>query len=313
MKIVFMGTPEFAKNILQRLIEKKYDVVLVITQPDRPVGRKKELLPTPVKQLAIEHNISVIQPEKIKLDYQAIVDVQPDLIITAAYGQIIPKALIDLPRLGCINVHASLLPKYRGGAPIHQAIIDGAPETGVTIMYMDVTMDTGDIITQAKTPITLSDDVGTMFDKLSVVGAELLIETLPTIANGTNPRIPQNHDEATYAYNIKRADELIDWGKSASEINNQIRGLNPWPTAYTTINGINVKVFRAKTIAATTIFPVDLQGQIVAVVKDKIHVIAGDQELLELAEIQLAGKKRMPIKDILNGDHPFVVGARFGT
>ena len=309
MKIVFMGTPDFAANVLQRLIDEKYHIALVVSQPDRPVGRKKELFPTPVKKVAMAANIPTFQPEKIRADYQAIIDAKPDLIITAAYGQIVPKALLDAPRLGCINVHASLLPKYRGGAPIHQAIIDGEKETGVTIMYMDVTMDTGDIISQASTPIETADDVGTMFEKLSVVGADLLIATLPEVADETNPRVRQEHDKATYAYNIKREDELIDWTKDQADIYNQIRGLNPWPTAYTTINGVNVKVFKATLLDQDSD---DVAGRIVDASNDGIAVVCGDGKILRLLEIQLAGKKRMPIKDLLNGEHPFKVGKKFG-
>jgi len=311
MKIVFMGTPDFAATVLQQLIDKKYEIAMVVSQPDRPVGRKKELLPTPVKKVAVANAIPIFQPEKIRMDYQAIIDAKPDLIITAAYGQLIPKALIDLPRLGCINVHASLLPKYRGGAPIHQAIIDGESETGVTIMYMDETMDTGDMISQARIPIDLTDDVGMMFDKLGTLGAELLVKTLPNIKDGTNDRIPQNHDEATYAYNIKREDEKIEWAKSSMDVYNQIRGLNPWPTAYTTINGVNIKVF--KSILGEMGAGGDAPGEILEVNSEAITVACGDGKNLHLTEIQLAGKKRMAIRDLLNGEHPFKVGEKFGN
>ena len=317
MKIVFMGTPDFAATVLQQLINEKYDVVLVVSQPDRPVGRKKELLPTSVKQVAMAHSIPVFQPEKIRVDHQAIIDAKPDLIITAAYGQIIPKVLIDLPRLGCVNVHASLLPKYRGGAPIHQAIIDGETETGVTIMYMDVTMDTGDIISQAVAPIHYDDDVGTMFFKLGSVGSKLLVETLPSIEAGTNERIAQNHDEATYAYNIKREDERIDWTKTAQEIHNQIRGLNPWPTAYTSINGVNVKVFKSEVYRGRYGDTVGTAGTIHEVGANEIAVVTGKSTdsnghgMLAIRELQVSGKKRMEIRDILNGDHPFKVGEKF--
>jgi len=307
MKIAFMGTPDFAANVLQRLIDETYDIMLVVSQPDRPVGRKKECFPTPVKKVAQAHGIPVFQPENIKEDHAEIIAAKPDLIITAAYGQIIPKVLLDAPRLGCVNVHASLLPKYRGGAPIHQAIVDGERESGVTIMYMDVTMDTGDIISQASTPITELDDVGTMFEKLSVVGADLLVQTLPDIEAGTNRRTPQDHDRATYAYNIKREDERIDWTKAAKDIYNQVRGLHPWPTAYTKINELNVKVFKSELLEqktekeAGTLMAVDVTG---------IAVSCGDGKVLRILELQLAGKKRMPIKDLLNGDHPFKVGEK---
>ena len=304
-----MGTPDFAANILERLIDAQHEVVLVVSQPDRPVGRKRELLPTPVKTVALTHNIPVFQPEKIKTDYEIIIAANPDIIITAAYGQIVPKVILDSPPLGCINVHASLLPKYRGGAPIHQAIIDGEEETGITIMYMDVGLDTGDIISQLATPITEDDDTGVLFERLSEIGADLLIKTLPSIKAGTNERHQQDESEVTYAYNITREQELIDWSKMAKEIFNQIRGLNPFPTAYTVINGQNVKIFKSELISGETLE----SGTIIAVSSDGIEIACGDGGVIRLTELQLAGKKRMPLKDLLNGEHPFIVGAKFGN
>ena len=305
MKIVFMGTPDFAANILQKLIDEQHNIALIVSQPDRPVGRKKELFPTAVKKVALEHTIPVFQPEKIKDDYQAILDANPDIIITAAYGQLIPKNLLDAPRLGCINVHASLLPKYRGGAPIHQAIINGESEAGVTIMYMEMAMDTGDIIAQKSFPILDTDDVGILFEKLSEVGANLLVETLPLLKNGTAKRAPQDNECATYAWNIKREQELIDWQKSAREVFNHIRGLHPWPVAYTTTNGVNVKVFKAIELYEEAD---GFAGRIVRVSSEGVDVVCGDGGVLRLLEIQIAGKRRMPLKDLLNGDHPFVAG-----
>jgi len=309
MRTVFMGTPEFAAVVLQKLINEQYDIVLVVSQPDRPVGRKKELLPTPVKKVAQKHHLPIFQPEKIKSDHQRIIELEPDIIITAAYGQMIPKTLLDAPRLGCINVHASLLPKYRGGAPIHQAIINGEKETGVTIMYMDMAMDTGDMISQASMPIEIDDDVGTMFEKLSIIGANLLVDTLPAIKNGTNKKVPQVHEEATYAYNIKREDERLDWTRSQAVLYNHIRGLNPWPVAYTTINGVNMKVFKSE---LTDEHSDNEAGTVERACGDGIVVVCGDGKLLRLLDIQLSGKKRMPIKALLNGEHPFKVGIKFG-
>ena len=192
-RVVFMGTPDFSVPVLETIIKDGYEVVGVVTQPDRPVGRKRLLTPTPVKQKALEHGIPVFQPEKIREDYQTVLDWNPDLIITAAFGQIIPKVLLDAPKFGCINVHASLLPKYRGGAPIHQAIIDGEAETGVTIMYMDVKMDTGDMISKVVVPIGEKDHTGSMFEKLSEAGAKLLSQTLPELLAGRLVATPQNH------------------------------------------------------------------------------------------------------------------------
>jgi len=307
MKIVFMGTPDFAANILKQLLANNHQIVLVVSQPDRPVGRKKELIETPVKKIAKANNIEVFQPERIKLDFERIKILKPDLIITAAYGQIIPKELLDIPRLGCINVHASLLPKYRGGAPIHQAVIDGEKETGITIMYMAEEMDNGDIISQAVIPISDYDDTGTLFFKLSNVGAKLLIETLPSIYECINSRTPQNHALATYAYNIKREDERVVWTKDARSIYNHIRGLNPWPTAYTTIGDINLKIFKSQLLNEKT--PHE-PGTILDVNPEFIAVATGSGESLHLTEIQLSGKKRMPIKDLLNGEHPFNIGTK---
>ena len=307
VKIVFMGTPDFAAHILQRLINEKHEIILVVSQPDRPVGRKKELLATPVKLVALENSIPVFQPEKIKTDYEEIIAANPDIIITAAYGQIVPKAILNTPELGCINVHASLLPKYRGGAPIHQAIIDGETETGITIMYMDVGLDTGDIISQQTTPITENDNTGILFERLSEIGADLLIKTLPSIKAGTNERHQQEESKVTYAYNITREQEMIDWSKMAKEIFNQIRGLNPWPTAYTAINGQNVKIFKSEIINKKS----EETGIIIAVSNAGIEIACGDGGVIRITELQLAGKKRMPLKDLLNGEHPFKVGEQF--
>ena len=304
-----MGTPVFAATVLERLIEENHKVVLVVSQPDRPVGRKKEMHATPVKKVATKNCIPVFAPEKIRDSYEKIVAANPDLIITAAYGQIIPKAVLDIPQLGCINVHASLLPKYRGGAPIHQAVIDGESVTGITIMYMDVTMDTGDIITQATTPITDDDDTGTLFERLAVVGADLLIQTLPSIKAQTNSRTKQDESKVSYAYNITREQELIDWQQPQQKIFNKIRGLNPFPTAYTTINNYNVKVFKSEKLVNTTN---QVPGTIVSVSHNGIGVASDDGLVLRLTEVQLAGKRRMPLRDLLNGEHPFEIGSKFG-
>ena len=307
-RIVFMGTPDFSVPVLETIIKAGYEVVGVVTQPDRPVGRKRVLTPTPVKQKALDYGIPVFQPEKIKEDYQPVLDWNPDLIITAAFGQIIPKVLLDAPRLGCINVHASLLPKYRGGAPIHKAIIDGEKETGVTIMYMDVAMDTGDMISKVVVPIEEEDHTGSMFEKLSVAGSELLAETLPKLIAGELTATPQNHEEATFAWNIKRENERIDWQKSAREVYNHIRGLHPWPVAFTTLDELPVKIWWAKPLENTYDA---VSGTIVKVEKDGIIVVCGDQKGLKITDLQLSGKKRMDVKQLLNGTHPIEVGKAF--
>lgn len=296
-KIVFMGTPAFSVPILRMLSEEGYDIIAVVTQPDRPVGRKKQLTHTPVKEEALRLGLPVLQPEKLKNpeELEEVLALQPDLIITAAFGQILPKELLVAPKLGAINVHASLLPAYRGGAPIHQAIIDGQDETGVTIMYMAEKLDAGDIISQQAEAITLEDDTGSMFDKLSVVGTDLLKQTLPSIIDGTNARIPQNHDDATFARNISREQERIDWQQPAQSLVNQVRGLSPWPVAFTTFNGTTMKIWKAVTSEQDA---AGSPGQVLALEKDAIIVKTG-AGAIAITELQPSGKKRMTAKDFL--------------
>lgn len=296
IKIVFMGTPDFACNVLQSLIDNNYDITLVVSQPDKYVGRKHILTNTPVKKVAIDNNIEVFQPEKIKNDYQKIIDLNPDLIITCAYGQIIPEELINLPRLGCINVHASLLPKYRGGAPIHWAKINGEKKTGVTIMYMDKNMDTGDIISSKEISILDEDTAESLFDKLSVLGANLLIETLPSIINKTNNRIKQNNEIATYAYNINREDERINFDDFGKNIINKIRGLYSWPLANMEIDGVEYKILNAY----FEINEVKNTSNIVKIDKNKFGISCKDG-VIYITEIKPFGKKAMDIKSFLNG------------
>lgn len=304
-RIIFMGTPDFSTKVLEMLIAKE-DVIAVVTQPDRPIGRKRVMTPPPVKEVALQNGIEVYQPEKISQseDLQTLIDLKPDLIVTAAFGQILPKALLDAPRLGAINVHASLLPKYRGGAPIHQAIIDGEKETGVTIMYMAPKLDAGDIISQQAIDIEANDDVGSMHDKLSFLGADLLAKTLPDIINGTNERIEQNEEEATFASNISREDERIDWSKSAQDIYNHIRGLSPWPVAYTKLDDKNMKLYQAHIVEGKEGKP----GEIIETTKKAIIVGTGSSDAIALTDIQLSGKKRMPTANFLSGYQDDLVG-----
>ncbi|UXV34161.1 methionyl-tRNA formyltransferase [Staphylococcus sp. IVB6181] len=304
-RIIFMGTPDFSTKVLEMLIAKE-DVIAVVTQPDRPVGRKRVMTPPPVKKVALEHGIEVYQPEKISTsdDLQKLIDLEPDLIVTAAFGQILPKALLDAPKLGAINVHASLLPKYRGGAPIHQAIIDGEKETGVTIMYMAPKLDAGDIISQQAIDIEANDDVGSMHDKLSFLGADLLAKTLPDIINGTNDRIEQNESEATFASNISREDERIDWTQPAQAVYNHIRGLSPWPVAYTKLDDTNMKLYAAKIVEGKNGEP----GEIIETTKKAIIIGTGSADAIALTEIQLSGKKRMPTANFLSGYQDYLVG-----
>lgn len=312
-RIVFMGTASFSLAVLQMLLENQYHVVGVVTQPDRYVGRKKVLTMPDVKVEALKYDIPVIQPVRIKEDYQAILDLQPDLIITAAYGQIIPQALLDAPRLGCVNVHASLLPLYRGGAPVHQAIIDGQDKTGVTIMYMVKKMDAGDIISQKETPILQDDTVGILYDRLSDLGAKLLKETLPDILKGTNQRIPQDESLVTYAPTLSREDERIDWNLSVKQVYNKVRGTNPWPGSYTTYQGKTVKVWAGQVHQCENAIKHHAHqdnGTIVKIFKDAIGVKVNDGVYL-ITELQIEGKKRMSVKDYLNGHCIFEVDTKF--
>lgn len=312
-RIVFMGTASFSLAVLKMLIEEDYNIVGVVTQPDRYVGRKKVLTMPDVKVEALKYDIPVIQPARIKEDYQAVADLKPDLIITAAYGQIVPQAVLDIPRLGCINVHASLLPLYRGGAPVHQAIIDGQEKTGVTIMYMVKKMDAGDMIAQKETPILEEDTVGILYDRLSDLGAELLKETLPDILKGTNQRIPQDENLVTYAPTLSREDERLDWNMSARQVYNKVRGTNPWPGSYTTYQGKTVKIWAGQVHQCENAMKHHAHqdnGTIVKIFKDAIGVKVNDGVYL-ITELQLEGKKRMSVKDYLNGHCIFEVDTKF--
>ena len=296
MKIVFMGTPDFSVPVLQGLIDN-YDVVGVVSQPDKRVGRHLELRNTPVKELALKYNIPVIQPIKIREEYKEIIDLNPDIIITCAYGQIIPKEILDYPKYGCINVHASLLPKYRGGAPIHWSIINGDKKTGITIMYMDVGMDTGDIISQEEIEILDSDNLESIHDKLSMLGAELLINTLPSIIDGTNDRLKQDESKVTFAYNIKREEEHIDFNKTSREVFNLIRGLSPIPSSNAIIFGEEMKILESK-IGMNTYSGVC--GEIVDIIKEGIVVKTIDGSII-LTRIKPFGKKLMDATSYVNG------------
>ena len=297
-KIVFMGTPDFSTGVLEMLIQE-YDVIAVVTQPDRPVGRKKILTPPPVKKVALEHNIPVYQPEKLNnsSELEEIINLKPDLIVTAAFGQLLPKSLLDAPKHKAINVHASLLPKYRGGAPIHYAVMNGEKKTGITIMYMAEKLDAGNIISQDEVKILENDTVGEVHDKLATLGTELLKKTLPTIFNGTNDSIVQDDSLATFASNISREDERIDWTKDAQTIHNHIRGLSPWPVAYTTMDGKNLKLWRSEIVENVKGEP----GEIIETTKDAIIVATGSEDGVALTEIQLAGKKRVKTRDYISG------------
>ncbi|MBR3898326.1 MAG: methionyl-tRNA formyltransferase [Bacilli bacterium] len=302
--IIFMGTPDFSVPVLEGLIEK-YGVRAIVTQPDKPVGRSGEVRITPIKEVAIKNNILCLQPVKIRDSVDEIRQLNPDLIVTCAYGQILPLDLLKIPSLGCINVHASLLPKLRGGAPIHHAIIDGYSKTGVTIMYMAEGMDSGDIISQKEIEIGDEETASSLHDKLKILGRDLLLETLPSIINGTNSRTVQDEAEVTYGYNISREDERIKFDGTKRKVFNQIRGLNSWPGAYCELDGKIIKVWECyKTLE---VYDRKVNGEITKLYPDGIGVKVGNGEVV-LTIIQPEGKKRMKASDFINGYHGELVG-----
>ena len=296
-KLIFMGTPDFAATVLEGLLDDaNYDVLAVVTQPDRAVGRKKEIKMTPVKEVALAHNLPVYQPEKMSgSDEMAeLMTLGADGIVTAAFGQFLPTKLLDSVDFA-VNVHASLLPKYRGGAPIHYAIINGDKEAGVTIMEMVKKMDAGDMIAKASTPITDEDNVGTMFEKLAVIGCDLLLKTLPDYIAGNIKPEPQDESKATFSPNITPEEERIDWNKSAREVFNHIRGLYPWPVAHTLLDGKRFKIYEASLAEGQ-----GQPGQIIEKGKETLVVATGDGAI-SLKTVQLAGKPRMSVVDFLTG------------
>lgn len=294
LKVVFMGTPEFAVPVLEKLIETT-DVSLIVTQPDAPVGRKKVLTPSPIKLKALENNIEVFTPDKIKMDYQKVLDVNPDIIITCAYGQIIPKILLEAPLHKCINVHASLLPKYRGGSPISKCLINGDKETGITIMYMAEGMDDGDIIRQKVIEILDNDNIHTLSNKLSILGANLLIETLPSILDKTCNRIPQIEENVTFAFVPKREDELLDFNDTAINLHNKVRGLTPF--TYCTLDNQEMKIIETEVVEKDY---EGLNGEIVEVDKNSF-TIKCEKKALKVLELTPFSKKQMKVKAYFNG------------
>lgn len=302
--IIFMGTPLFGAAVLEGLIDN-YKVRAVVTQPDKPVGRGGKVRYSPVKELALKNNILCLQPEKISDVLQEINSMQPDVIVTCAYGKILPLELLLIPRCGCINVHASLLPKLRGGAPIHHAIIDGYSKTGITIMYMAEGVDTGDMISKREIEIADDDTAESLHDKLMPVARDLLLETLPSILDGTNKREKQDESLATYGFNISRKDEKIDFSKTKRQIVNQVRGLNSWPGAYCIFDEKIMKVW--KCYRTEKVYNLEKPGQITAIYEDGFGVKVGNGEVV-FTEIQLEGKKRMNARDFINGYHGNLVG-----
>ncbi len=309
MRIVFMGTPEFAVPCLERLIRDGHEVIGVLTQPDKPKGRGYAMTPPPVKQAALKAGISVYQPSSVKTE-EALAQLSalaPELIVVVAYGKILPKAVLELPEYGCINVHASLLPRLRGAAPIQWSILRGDQKTGVTTMYMDAGLDTGDMLLKAETEIGENETAGELHDKLSNLGAQLLSNTLSALQEGTLQRTPQQDGESTCAPMLDKSLCPIDWSKSAQEIHNQIRGLSPWPVAVTSLQGKRMKVHASR----LTGYASELPCGTVTGADDAICISCGDGMVLSLLCVQSEGGKRMTAADFLRG-HPIPVGTVLG-
>ncbi|MBR9827081.1 MAG: methionyl-tRNA formyltransferase [Oceanospirillales bacterium] len=311
LRIVFAGTPDFAAECLAAVLQTEHQVVAVYTQPDRPSGRGRKLHPGPVKTLALEHDLPVYQPLSLKdaEQQQILAELNADLMIVVAYGLLLPQAVLDIPRLGCINVHASLLPRWRGAAPIHRALLAGDTETGITIMQMDAGLDTGAMLSKATCAIDDNDTSGTLHDRLAVLGAELLVNTLAPLAAGTLAPEPQDDQLANYAHKLDKQEGLIDWTLPAAEILRRIRGFNPWPVCFTRLGDDNLRIWSAEPdqqgsdAAAGTILAADGQG---------IHVACG-QGTLRLTQLQLPGGKAQPVKTLLNAHKErFAPGVKLG-
>ena len=300
MRIVFMGTPDFAVNVLQGLIDNyKDDIVGVVSQPDKRVGRHQVLTNTPVKELALKNNIPVFQPEKIRTDFDDVIALKPDIIITCAYGQIIPKEILDCPKYGCINVHGSLLPKLRGGAPIHWAIINGDKETGITVMSMSKKMDAGDIISQRSIKIDDNMILDELYSRMSYLGRDLLLDTLPSIIDGSCQYIKQNEELVTFGYNVSKEDEKLDFNKDVVSFKNKVRGLNSIPGAYCYIDNLRMKIYEVN-VLVTDKYNDKVKGEIIDVTNDSM-VVVGANGLIYIKDIAIEGKKRCMVKDYFNG------------
>ncbi len=309
ISVVFMGTPDFAVPCLEMLCEQNYHIKAVITQPDRPKGRGQKLVESPVKACALKHDLPILQPQKIKTpEFEAILEeLNPDLIVVVAFGQILSKRILDIPRLGCINVHASLLPQYRGAAPLHWSVIRGEKKTGVTTMFMDEGLDTGDMLLTAEMDITDTTTTGEVHDTLQNMGADVLSETIKQLIAGTAVRRPQNHEEATYAPLLTKELECIDWTQSAIDIHNLIRGLNPWPGSYTICRNKRLKLWGSEVLAEET----NKQAGTIIRVENERLVVAAGTGVIALKSVQPEGKKRMTAGDFARG-YQITVGEILG-
>lgn len=311
--IVFMGTPQFAVPILQSLIDQpEYDVKAVLTQPDHRIGRKHVLTASPVKQLAQKYGIEVLQPAKLSKspEMERIIEINPDLMITAAYGQFLPTKLLNAAKIAAINVHGSLLPKYRGGAPIQYAVINGDKETGISIMYMVKKMDAGDVIAQEAIPIEKDDDAGTMFDKLSILGRDLLLKTLPDLISGNVHPVAQDPDKVVFSPNISSEQERIDYRMTAAQIDNKVRGLRPAPLGNMIIDGLRTKIYDVTPLDEKTTLPA---GQVVRATKHQLVLAAGEGTTYQINKLKPAGKQAMDITAYLNGHQQLTEGVQAVT
>ncbi|MFN3881822.1 MAG: methionyl-tRNA formyltransferase [Nitrincola lacisaponensis] len=309
LRIVFAGTPEFAASSLAALLHYDCQLVGVYTQPDRPAGRGQKLTPSPVKQLALEHGLEVFQPLNFKSDeaLQTLTELQPDLMIVAAYGLLLPQSVLDLPRLGCINVHASLLPRWRGAAPIHRALLAGDSETGITIMQMALGLDTGDMLYKKSLAIHADDTAGSLHDRLATLGAEALLESLPLLEQGKLTPEVQDDSLSCYAAKLLKEEGRLDWTRPAADLARQIRGLNPWPVAFCYLNEQPLRIWAAEAVSGST---EAAPGTLVALHQKQALDIATGDGILRLTQVQLPGKRALPVNALLNGQHPFTPGLR---
>jgi methionyl-tRNA formyltransferase len=307
-RIIFFGTPNFAIPTLKYLLQGPDEVIAVVTQPDREKGRGRKVIPSPVKELALQHGLTLLQPEKVREEafQEKMKSLQPELFVVAAYGQILPKSLLKIPKHGAVNVHASLLPKYRGAAPIPWAILKGERLTGVTTMMMDEGMDTGDILLQIEIPIGEEETSETLHDRLALLGAQLLLETVRGMKAGNLHPIPQDHSKATYAPPLKKEDGRMDWSKEAKEIDRQVRAFNPWPGAFTEWNGQLLKIYRGEVRGKKSIG----KAGIVAWVGLDFIEVETSKDFFLIKEVQLEGKRRMGVREFISG-HPITVGTTF--
>ena len=308
MRVIFMGTPDFAVSTLKSLLQSKHDVVLVVTQPDKPRGRGKQVSYSPVKEVALEHNIEVFQPQRIKSEesVEYLRKYNADVMVVVAFGQILSKEILDMPKYGCINVHGSLLPKYRGAAPIQWAVLNGDEISGVTTMKMDEGLDTGDIILKKELVLAKDETAGSLFERMTALGAEACMETLDQLAEGSATFTAQNHNEATKTRLISKEMGKIDFDRSAEEIERLVRGMNPWPSAFTSINGKTLKVWKCAVASIEELEDCEESlrsaenGQIVLVTKQNVYVKTAEG-IIRLDEVQLEGKRRMICEEFLRG------------